>query len=336
MSLFSTVARRTGEDLITEVIGYLLNNEDVGEPFRTSFLSLVVPDLLPDVKVDTQFAITGESRPDIRLMGGKGITVIEAKFGAGFQDLQLLRYAEHLKGLTRSANSGVIEEASYQLILLAPAHRKKELLDKADIDSVSENGSKFKDYCAESSIRLKYVTWEDVTLKCFPERHQIQDELRDYIMDHLPIPLTKDARVALSDMANPNSLRALMATIQSFRSLEVGQDEHTVLSSFGSSYNWAGYKLTRPKHNYSLWFGMILEPWSENGHPLYIQLRSEWVESSLFEMNKHRLPRKLKKDNKYNYQYLRIVRLDEIENLESIFSDMYEELDELFGPKQSK
>ena len=53
-------------------------------------------------------------------------------------------------------------------------------------------------------------------------------------------------------------------------------------------------------------------------------------------MNKHRLPRKLKKDNKYNYQYLRIVRLDEIENLESIFSDMYEELDELFGPKQSK
>ncbi|MBT7618080.1 MAG: hypothetical protein HN590_12430, partial [Calditrichaeota bacterium] len=268
-------------------------------------------------------------RPDLLIRDQDNVILLESKFGAAFQTSQLKRYADYLKSLKEKSDPSSETCQQYSLVLIAPKNRLRGLRLEADNMALAHKTNTFNEYCnLNPAINFQSIAWEDVVIT-LDNSVEIQRELRIYIMDHLPLELTRENIDQLSKKSFPDSLSSLYQKIRNLQTnLRLDSDSFK-LDAVRHSYNWYGFKILSFDDTYNLWIGMILEPWSITGIPIYIQVREDWVKRDEFLKVKNILIELGFKEDK-QYSYLLPIPFEKLSSMEDTIINICNRLDKAF------
>ena len=334
MNLFASVSHKFGEDLITEVLAFVLRQSENNSSFKESFsnlLNLSGQDF--SFEIDSQIDLGKYGKPDLLMINQENIVLLESKFGAAFQAFQLRRYADYLKTFKKKDAHSSKTGRQYTLVLLAPDDRLEGLRLEADSMVLASKSNSFKEYCLQDpAISFQEIAWQDVA-KALDNSVEIQRELRIYIMDHLPLELTEENIDQLSERSFPDSLSSLYQKIRNVQTLLHLDKESFTLDTVRHSYNWYGFKILKLDNTYNLWVGMILEPWSATGNPIYIQVRKDWVKKDEFLKVKNILI-ELDFQADKQYDYLLPISFQELSVIEETIINICSRLDKVFTIQQ--
>lgn len=328
MGLFRNTGGRTGEDIATEVVSYMLGSQQAYIPFQKLFFNRVLqkPKSSAELQVKTTTQLpSGHGRPDFIILAGNSLIIVETKLGAYLSgDDQLARYCNIFQEAKLLRDSLDIEPdmiASRVLVLLAP-RRTIELSQLAtDKYCRQESGVDFQQWRNQQRIEFVELAWEDI-LTDLDDRDSLQHELFLFVRDFINQELNEDEKMILKEKNVPAALNKLFNTIADIR-------DHLFAQGFGrgrmsQSYNYYGFEVKTEA--FTSWFGYFLPIWEKYGTPVFLQ-----VQESLIKKEKDEILRKLRGYGFEKDEQEQFVRPFPVDSIDSWKQDLVGLLSQLSG-----
>lgn len=288
MSLFNNVSGRSGEDVATEVISYMLDPQQKYIPFQKLFFNNILKRPLSSSQLQVETVTQAQfkcGRPDLIILTKDTLIVVETKLGAYLSgDDQLIKYCNVFRDKTLRTFFPFIEfENIYKniLILLAP-HSTVEL-SIATCNRLSErkNGIDFIKWCTKNQIEFIPLPWEDL-LSDLDTQNYLQNELFLYVKNFINQELSEEEMMILKDENVPIALNKLFNTIYDVKNHLASKGFKT--GRLGQSYNYYGFFIER--ETLSCWFGYFLPIWEKYRTPIFLQMREDWIKEEKSELLK--------------------------------------------------
>ena len=288
MSLFNNVSGRSGEDIATEVISYMLDHRQEYIPFQKLFFNRVLqrPLSSSQLQVETVTQATfSHGRPDLIMLTNDSLIVVETKLGAYLSgNDQLIRYCSVFKDKALRSFFPFIEFESISknvLIFLAP--RSTIDLSVATCNRISkrDNGMGFLKWCTQKKIDFIPLPWEDL-LSDIDIKNSLQNELLLFVDSYIYQELTEEEKMILKDESVPIALSKLFNTINDVRNHLASKGIKT--GRLGQSYNYYGFQIEN--ETLSSCFGYFLPIWEKYKTPIFLQVREEWIKEEKGEVMK--------------------------------------------------
>ncbi len=288
MSLFNNVSVRSGEDIATEVISYMLASRQEYIPFQKLFFNRILKKPLSSsqLQVETVTQATFEyGRPDLIILTNDTLIVVETKLGAYLSgDDQLIKYCNVFKDKMLRAFFPFIEFESITkniLIYLAPRSTVDLSIAVCNRLSKRENGRDFIKWCTQQHIDFIPLFWEEV-LSDLDTKNSVQNELFLFVESYIYQELNEEEIMILKDENVPNALNKLFNTIYDIRNYLASKK--IKIGRLGQSYNYYGFQIE--SETLSSWFGYFLPIWEKYKTPVFLQVREEWIKGEKGEVLK--------------------------------------------------
>jgi len=288
LSLFNNVSGRSGEDIATEVISYMLDSRQEYIPFQKLFFNRILQKPLSSsqLQVETVTQATFESgRPDLIILTKDTLIVVETKLGAYLSgDDQLIRYCNVFKDKQLRAFFPFIEFENISknvLIFLAPRSTAKLSIAACNRLSKRDNGMDFIRWCTQQQIDFIPLPWEEV-LSDLDTKDSLQNELFLFVESYIYQELNEEEIMILKDENVPSALNKLFNTIYDIRNHLASKE--IKIGRLGQSYNYYGFHIE--SETLSSWFGYFLPIWEKYKTPIFLQVREEWIKEEKGEVLK--------------------------------------------------
>lgn len=329
MGLFRNTSGRTGEDIATEVISYMLASPQAYIPFQKLFFNRVLHKPLSSVELQVETTTQPSSeygRPDFIILAGNSVIVVETKLGAYLSgDDQLTRYCQIfqkddvLRGYFPAIEPNTVTERI--LAMLAPRTTIELSLAATDRHCKQQFSRDFLQWCSQQGIAFVPLPWEDV-LTDLDVRDSLQHELFLFVRDFINQELNEDETMILKDKNVPTALNKLFNMIADIRDHLATQGFRT--GRMGQSYNYYGF--TIETEAFSCWFGYFLPIWGKYGTPVFLQVEQEWIKTE-----KDKILGKLR-DNGFDREEVhQFVRPFPVDSIAGWKQDLVELLSQLSG-----
>jgi len=316
MSLFKRLSGRSGEDISTEVLAHLLSSEDRYVPFRKLLFNRIfsVPPSSVQVHVETQTQAPFKfGRPDMIILAGEAIIVLENKLGAYLSgDNQLVSYCKvfdessSLKNYFPLLDIKMVKKRA--LVFLAPRKIIDLSVSASDEACKKHQGKGFFDFLIQRNIIFSPLPWEEV-LGYLDLMDSLQYELYLFVRDYINQELTQEERMILQNPQVPSAILKLFKFIDELRN-NLSARGWSVGRMSQSAY-YFGFQIETEKTK--LFFGYFLLLWEDFKTPIFLQVREEYIK----EDNKD-IFIKLLKDNSFihnkEYEFIRPFKVDSIES----------------------
>lgn len=180
--LFERLVKKAREDISTEILAYLLNEEDPNKQFGRKFINDLTGEKESEKFIfQTQKSTSQNGRPDIIGVNNKYTIIIENKLDSGLSDYdQLIKYWEIFDsrevGKMRRDN-GLPKESLKTFILLAPTVRIKQAVKMTEMEL---GNSSIEDECLNRKVNFREADWESIS-KLLDENHFIERELKSFV-----------------------------------------------------------------------------------------------------------------------------------------------------------
>jgi hypothetical protein len=280
-SLFSNISGRTGEDIATEIVAYLLSTQTSNVPFQKLFFHRVLGKAVSSSELQIQISTQPSfevGRPDCILWSKDTLILIETKLGAYLSgDNQLLKYCHIFSG-------NKILKKYFPLASLDNSYRNKVLVLLAPQSTIllSESVSNrkcqklynklFIEWCSDQNILYLPISWE-VLMSDLDEKDSIQNELLIYVTSFVNQELSLEEKMILKDSNVPRALNKIFNIISYIRNYLMSKDIKT--GRMSQSYNYYGFDIEMEK--FTCWFGYSLPTWENYQTPIFLQIRQDWI-----------------------------------------------------------
>ena len=277
LSLFNNVSGRSGEDIATEVISYMLFSSQDYIPFQKLFFNRILNEPLSSSQLQVETitqATFACGRPDLIILTDDTLIVVETKLGAYLSgDDQLIRYCKVFKDHTLRNFFPFIELENitkHVLIFLAPRSTAELSIAVCNRISKQNNGMGFKKWCKQQHIEFIPLPWEDV-LSDLDKKNSLQNELILFVESYIYQELTEEEKMILKDEKVPIALNKLFNTINDVRNHLSSKGIKT--GRLGQSYSYYGFSIEN--ETLSCWFGYFLPIWEKYKTPVFLQVKEE-------------------------------------------------------------
>lgn len=288
MSLFNNVSGRSGEDIATEVISYMLDPKQQYIPFQKLFFNNILKRPLSSSQLQVETVTQAQFKcgiPDLIILTKDALIVVETKLGAYLSgDDQLIKYCSVFRDKTLRTFFPFIEFENISnniLILLAPRSTVELSIATCNRISERENGMDFIRWCTKHQIEFIPLSWEDL-LSDLDTQNSLQNELFLYVKNFINQELSEEEMMILKDENVPIALNKLFNTIYDVKNHLVSKGFKT--GRLGQSYNYYGFFIER--ETLSCWFGYFLPIWEKYRTPVFLQMREDWIKEEKSELLK--------------------------------------------------
>ena len=288
LSLFNNVSGRSGEDIATEVISFMLSSAQEYIPFQKLFFNRILNEALSSSQLQVETitqATFGCGRPDLLILTNDTLIVVETKLGAYLSgDDQLIRYCDVFKDNALRDFFPFIEMENIKkniLIFLAPRSTAKLSIAVCDRLSMQKNAMDFNKWCKQQQIEFIPLPWEDI-LGDLDTKHSLQNDHLLFVESYIYQELTEEEIMILKDENVPIALNKLFNTINDVRNHL--SSKGIKAGRLGQSYNYYGFLIET--EILSSWFGYFLPIWEKYKTPIFLQVREEWIKSDKAEVMK--------------------------------------------------
>lgn len=330
MNLFKLIENQKGENLSTEILGFLLSKKAGSEKFQKYFvkstidIDLTSSDLL--IEYYTQITFKDKSRPDLLIFTNKDIIILENKLGSYLStDDQLIRYSKISVDELKSRFS-MYPEINIQsfigniyLVFLAPKH----IAEKCEIDTANflkiEKNNLSEHFRKSSKIKYRKVYWEDIR-ENLCDNNPIELEFKDFLNIYLEDNITEMDIEILSNKNTPNSIIKIFNRIYQIQD-GIDAPGITIYRRSQSLYSYGTYF---SGNGYNFWFGYNLNLWEKYQTPVFLQLHTNKNTISDDVLNYLKINFKI--EQKENYNYVMAFTLPNIENWLNILNIILKEL----------
>ncbi|NIN01204.1 MAG: hypothetical protein GTO24_24860 [candidate division Zixibacteria bacterium] len=315
MSLFRNTSGRTGEDIATEVISYMLDQQQAYIPFQKLFFNRLFqkPCSSDELGVETTTQPSFEDgRPDLIILTGNSMIVVETKLGAYLSgDDQLTRYCGIFQNenVLRRYFPGLELDTitDKRLAMLAPSKTIERSVEATDRRCKHEFGKDFLQWCREQGIKFVRLPWEDV-LTDLDVRNSLQHELALFVRDFINQELNEDEKMILKDKNVPAGLRKVINTIGDIRD-HLGAQGFTT-GRMSQSYKYYGFEVKTPA--FTSWFGYFFTIWEKYGTPVFLQIQENLIKKEKDEILKKLRGKGFEKDEQE--QFVRPFAVDSVDS----------------------
>jgi hypothetical protein len=288
MSLFQNIAGKRGEDIATEIVSYMLKPGTPFTRFQEFFFSRVINRMANsnDLQVQTATQVSVENgRPDLVVLTKDDIIVVETKLGSYLHgDNQLHKYCQLFENKDSLFNNYKLlktnNDVNNILILLAPLDKIKASEITCENHSIINYNMDFKSWLQKRNIKYITLSWEEV-ISNLNINDFIQNELFIYINNYINQELTKDEKMVLKDVNVPKGISKLINIIYNIRDNISKSDNQFKVGSISQSYQYYAFPIEGS--NFSCWYGYYLTIWENYGTPVFLQIRRDKMNPTLFE-----------------------------------------------------
>jgi len=334
MGLFRNTSGRTGEDIATEVISYMLDPQQAYIPFQKLFFNRVLqkPQSSAELKVKTTTQLpSAHGRPDFIVFAGtdNSLIIVETKLGAYLSgDDQLARYCKIFQEAKLLRDSLDIEPdmiTKKLLALLAPSRTIELSKQATDKYCRQESGVDFQQWLSQQGIEFVKLAWEDI-LTYLDDWDSLQHELSLFVRGFINQELNEDEKMILKNKNVPAALNKLVNVINDIRlHLQAqGQVQGFTPGRMSQSYNYYGF--TVENEAFSCWFGYFLPIWEKYGTPVFLQVQEDWIKKE-----KDEILRKLRDNGFDKDEQEQFVRPFAVDSIDSWKKDLVGLLSQLSG-----
>lgn len=279
MSLFINISGRTGEDIATEVVSYMITSPTTYVPFQKLFFNRILKkadnSAVLQVVTFTQQSFSA-GRPDLIILTSDALIIVETKLGAYLSgDDQLIRYCKVLQedDIVRRYFPLTHSERVKKKVLVLLAPKTTISLSVAATNQLcyKKFGMTFQKWRTMQGIDFVRLPWEDV-LDDLDKRDSLQNELFLFVRGFINQGLNKDEKMILKQVDVPRALSKVFNTITNIRNSLNSKEIKT--GRIGQSYNYFGFDIELTE--LSIWFGYFLPIWEKYKTPIFLQVRREW------------------------------------------------------------
>lgn len=207
--LFERLVKKAREDISTEILAYLLNEEDPYKQFGRKFINELTGEKESEKFIfQTQKSTSQNGRPDIIGVSNNYTIIIENKLDSGLSDYdQLIKYWEIFDSREVSKmrrDNGLPKESLKTFILLAPIVRIKQAVKMTEMKL---GNSSIKDECLNRKVNFREADWESIS-KLLDEDHFIERELKSFVEKSLSKVLSLEDCERITSNLNMDDLLA--------------------------------------------------------------------------------------------------------------------------------
>lgn len=278
MSIFHRTSGQGGENIATEILVYLLIQEQRFEAFKSKFFMNLFGtqsntlSFIADMYTQIQF---NNGRPDIIALVNDTLIVFELKLGSSLSGMdQLIKYTkifnETIRLRTVFPSLPTISIKHTMLVYIAP---EKYIQSSISITDSQIPGKSFTNYCGKKGITFKCMSWEKIN-DLLDTNNELENELRLYINSYLQLDFSKEEILVFKNLEIPEALQKSYNKINIIRS-------NISLENFGNirfsqSFNYSGFYFSN--NELEFYFGYLLHNWVEFKTPFSLQARKSRID----------------------------------------------------------
>ncbi len=287
MSLFKQIGGRSGEDIATEVVSFMLASMQDYVPFQKIFFHRILGTLESSAQLQAETTTQPSSdigRPDLMILTKDALIIIETKLGSYLSgNDQLIKYCElfkkpkALRDYFPFLDPGDIKKKI--LVLLAPRTTIELSIKLSDRICKDKFGKNFISWMKQQGLKFVPLAWEDI-IADLDHRDSLQNELMLFVNNYINQELTEEEKMILQDPKVPSAINKIINIVIDIRDYLMAKGYE--MGRMGQSYNFYGFIIET--ENASFWFGYYLQVWGKYKTPVVLQLYEKRIKGNKSEI----------------------------------------------------